>query len=251
MFKSAIVPIRVLSKALGQLKIPNHLKQLNIHAFDDAPSSGDFYQNVQGLCEFLASQRDSLYYLNIMLSHVVNASTVQNLSRSISELQQLRQLDLSFNFITKRAKKMYIKFFEENLKRKDLAMIYKDKKRLLGTCYPELAETLKKLTNLEELKLDFGVMDRPTPQFIQEFTTIIETLSLVPTLNIIEINYPFKVISKQTKAKIKQELPKLQQITFITICMEDIKEEDDIAEMAKFINQINSTQILRHDLMFY
>jgi len=252
MLKSSLVPLRIISKALGQIKIPNHLRQLNIHAFDDAPlTSGDFYSNVDGLCEFLATQKDSLYFLNIMLSHVANAAIVQYIARKISQLEQLRTLDFSINFTAKRTKKQYINFFEKSLKRQDLADIYKHKKRLPDTYYTEIAETLEKLISLEELKLDLGVIEQPPLQSIQDFITLIETLSSVPALNIIEINYPFKIISEATKTKIKQELEKLQQITFIHIGVDDVKDEDDIQQMADFLNKINSRQILRQDLMFY
>jgi len=126
---------------------------------------------VEGLCNFIKNQKESLKVVKISLPLVLEESVVAHIGEAISELTQLRSLSLTFNNLFSQ-EKAWIEcvqiFLQDGIPGES-----KMKLRESTEWNPNLKNYFLRLENLENLEIQFEVFNKESTRW---FVDIVEAL---------------------------------------------------------------------------
>jgi len=230
----------------------NQLETLRLEASDDTITSDQrSWKRVEGLCNFIENQRDSLKTLQIWVPLVLEENIINHIGKAISNLYNLKDLYLSINSSYIIQHEFFLDYFEETLQEEIPTRDQKSLK-ISNTWNPSLAKYIKRLENLEKFKLSFDLRQKSPNEETQWLIDIMRVLSSLERLRSIEIG---------TKSW-EQFIPEEQRMIAAVVEMRNVKEfefrfEDPADELdshfetlIETIEEVNKRQSMRCDLMF-
>jgi len=164
--------LEAVSQGLARLGMTNQLQSLKFEGIDDNITSQTKSEaRVEGLCNFIKNQKESLKLVKISLPLVLEESIVAHIGEAISELKQLRSLSLSFNNLFS-ANKESIDYIQ-NLLQSGIPGESKMKLRESTEWNPNLEKYLLRLENLEDLEINFEVFNKESTRwFVDVFRAL-------------------------------------------------------------------------------
>ena len=248
--RSLYCSLESLSKALGKTTMVNQLKLLGVEAIDDmgiTPSGPK--ERVEGLCDFIKRQKESLLYLTVSIPYVYVPEIMENVAEAISQVKSLRELELYINYVTETTLKEYSRFFERILK-KDNPLKVRRKTKNTRSWYPAIAEMLKKLENLDDLTMYFGLSDEVEEKWSEEYFGIIREIPQMKSLWTVEFNLPFSNISRPFTEDIQHLIYDMRNVSSITLDTDDVMNEGRAEMIERVVEEVNLRQSLRCDYLF-
>jgi len=168
--------LEVLSKGLSHLKMDNQLKMLSLEASDETiTSERKLWKRIEGLCKFIKNQKESLEELHVLLPMALDGELLTHISKAISKLGNLRELEIEMNFLFDYGRRDMITYFQNTLQaeipleqRKQL--VIPDKWKI------NVAKYFKRLHNLESLTFWIVPFNPEKKDLLKWFVEIVKVL---------------------------------------------------------------------------
>ena len=240
-------PLEGLSNALKHLNIPNQLRSLKLRASDDTINAAGKSQRarVEGLCEFLRSQKKSLKEMHIKLALVLEANVVNYVMEAVSELTELKSLCLQVNKGLRGKLPGLIYFYEGVLQ---VGTQAKKKLKRSKTWNPNVAKVLMNLRNLEDLQINFDGEDPKDTEAIEWFLAIMKIIPSLERLRTLTIWTGSHEVIKAVEEQLAGLLIEMRNLRQVMINIPDDEEEFEVLQ--ETLETVNSRQSQRTDLMF-
>jgi len=245
--------LETLSKGFARLRMRNQLQKLYIQASDEIITcKKKTLQRVQGLCNFIKNQKESLQILSVFLPFAFDQNTVEYIFEAISRLVQLRKLAFYLNhfFFREDSVEEIIEYFAQTLNQIQ-------EFEVLETWNLNLGKYLKRLQNLEYLVINFNSSSSGYSRYSRSFESVVDALKVLSSLEKLQsvrfITYSDsgELLTKkeQTIINVLQDLNHIREIRFR---FTDLfwKEKPHRVNLQKVIQEINERQSLRCDFMF-
>lgn len=207
---------------------------------------------MQGLCNFIKNQKESLQILSVFLPFAFDQNTVEYIFEAISRLVQLRKLAFYLNhfFFREDSVEEIIEYFAQTLNQIQ-------EFEVLETWNLNLGKYLKRLQNLEYLVINFNSSSSGYSRYSRSFESVVDALKVLSSLEKLQsvrfITYSDsgELLTKkeQTIINVLQDLNHIREIRFR---FTDLfwKEKPHRVNLQKVIQEINERQSLRCDFMF-
>jgi len=255
--KSCFWSLRTLSMGLGCLSKMNQFESLKFEASDETIISAEknSLKRIEGLCQFIKNQKDSLKKLQASISLVLDENVVVNIADAVSKLTQLRKFDLKLNSNNTYGVASLMRLFESNLQR-DIPEKFKKRFSEVKTWDLGIARSIGKLENLEEFEFEFKVPPVSIVNVKQPlwFLDVMRALQGLRKLRKIAINSLSRAELRNMEKKICSLVLGLREIREIRIHLRNEYYMIDMAALFSTLNQIvskvNERQSIRQDLMF-
>jgi len=249
---SSFWSIEALSEGLKNLTMKNQLTSLKIEAFDDTMTSKKpVLERVEGLCQFIKQQKDSLHVLFVRLPHVLKQTLINHLGEAIGELTELRELVISMNLAFVYGMDFYTMYFEETLKA-EAPWVVDDKMNPPKHWNINLAKHLGKLGKLEKFSIHFDVISEENANCLKWFIDILRVLSTMHQMKRVDFfttsTYALSLIVPKMKQAIF-DLTNVKQVDAL-IFNDRTPYRRDIGEIYDAIHEMHDKQCLRTELMF-
>jgi len=251
-FEQIFSSIEAFSKGFGELNsIPNQLNSLWFSGLDDTVlSKSNAVERCKGLCEFLRSQKESLKCLTVEIPFVSDVELVNNIFGAISELKELRELNIYVNCHLMIVWKEFLEYFEERLQEE----VEKKQKRKVFCSKewePNVAKMLRGLENLDDLSLNFGKWKSIDKQGVKWFEDMLKVLPKMKLLRDLEIRMPSGKFLKQCGESLEEAFKNMKQVVSVDVNMTGISVVDKSAfDMEELVEKFNARQSLKTGLMF-
>jgi len=248
--------LEALSKGLSHLRnFENQLKSFSFEASDDTIfSKENVWIRVEGLCNFIKNQKESLVQLNASLPIALEDRIVNEIAEAISKLSHLKRLEFSVNRKRNNGTDFLKKYFQEDLQ-SEISRVHRQKLKVSEVWNPNLAKYFKRLKNLEEFELRFDLASSlETGDWFLDVLKIFPTLEKLRKVNLrTESLERIKNLMKpQVIVPILNEMKNIREIHLWTF--DDDRHDGDDDETSPNIGKIlynkNESQALRCDLVF-
>lgn len=248
--KSKAWALESLSKGLKPAILPQ-LKILKLKCLDDVlTSSSPADKRIEGLCDFIRNHKTTLYHITINMIFALEIDVIKKLGEAIAEVSHLRELKIYMNSSANSSLEDTTDYFDQILQ-KELSNKVQKKLKLAKNCNPSLSTMLRGLTKLEELNLNFGIVENANEKSMKWFLDIFNVLPTLQALKFFKFSVPFYRMMRQTETKIIIALLNLKNITKLRCNINGVAiTDDEVMSIEKIVEQVNDRQALRCDLMF-
>lgn len=251
--KSKVWSLEALSKGLAHLKMKNQLHSLILGGTDDTITSEEKpWKRVEGLCNFIRNQKDSLRTLEIFLPSISEENPATHIADSISNLKNLRKLNLSTHYGLCHD---FQRLFADSQGMLETENTTKSQIKLKASknWNPSLAKYFKRLKSLEEFRLEFSIPNSDSTSWYVDLMKSLLNLKCLRKIYIATLSLEELLNSHEKVALIIQELKDIKEIE-IYVDIAEIKYDQSIPRSYLILHQItheiNSRQATRCDLMF-
>jgi len=252
-FRSDFWSIETFSKGFAHLtNMRNQLESFRFGASDEIiTSEAKHWKRVEGLCNFIKNQKDSLKRLSIFLPLALEANIVNHISEAISKLTALRDFHFSVNPCILHDLNTIAKYFTNTLQHNVPA---KTKKRLIesATWNPSLAKNLKKLKNLETFSLTFNMRDLSEKDPYRWFLDILKALPSLERLRRVSVTCDYGGLYMNLEEKLIAAVKELRNVREIGISFyeHNFLFAPSYRNLKATLKEVNERQAVCCDLMF-
>ena len=156
---------------------------------------------------------------------------------------------MDINFIDPQDKNSYTKYLKRVLKLEDPVKA-RGKRKQQRSWYPFVSNMLISLTKLDDLTLNFGYIDWVENKFGDEFLRILDRISEIRSIKVLEFSIPFDEFPNAKKPTLIKALENFREVISVTVDLEELAEDEWASLVEEVVDQVNNRQSLRCDLMF-
>jgi len=248
--RSTYWSLEALSNGLSHLtKMTNQFHTLELEASDETITSQTKpWKRIDGLCQFIKNQSESLKTLRVYLPLVLDDNVVVHVAEAISKMLNLRELSLSLNSCSLIENEELIDYFELTLQ-SEISVKSRNKLKRSKTWNPSVAKYLKRLQNLEDFTLNFDVANDDSMRW---FLDIMKALPSLERLRSVFISTQSGACLLDVEEKVEAALFELENIKLIDMFLfsRDSYSRRMLRGLERTVRDINERQSLRCDLMF-
>ncbi len=245
-----------ISKGLASLPFVNQLHTFRLEASDDTVFSQEkLRKRVEGLCNFIKNQSESLTTLYIVLPCALEENIATHIAEAISKLGRLRELEFSVNLSWKNGVEVLQKYYQETLQSEvpaDSRLLLKKSKKW----NPSLAKYFKKLEELELFTLTFDLVHKDSTAWILDLIKILPNFNKLRKI-LLATHSRSKTMNIEHKLiPIVKELKNMKKIAIHWGHRGGDDNADSyytpiISSLEDTIERIHEQQARRCDLMFF
>jgi len=208
--------LEALSNGLSHIKILNQLHTFKFKVCDDILTSQKSpIKRVEGLCQFIKNQRESLKTLHISLPLTLEDTVITSLAEAVSQLSQMKDLSLNCNLNFYEDK--ILNYFQVTLQKEIPPELQKKLSQPLRW-NPSLAKNFRKLASLEKFVLKFDIICTEKTDPVGWFVDLIAILPSLENLRNLEIHASASTFERKSIIKEKERIAK------VFLSMQSIKE---------------------------
>jgi len=248
--KSQYWCLETISKGLSQLKIKNQLQILDIQASDALVSSHQKpSQRIQGLCNFIKNQRESLKTFSLSLPLVIDDEIISQVGKALSELTQLKKLYVGIQSLHDGTTLQLFRYFE-------MLLTYDvpGNSTTVKVWNPKLGHFLQKIQSLESFNMRIKMVYMGENESNLWLLDVLKAFSSLPKLRTAKISLwsdkTWGILPKKMIAPVLE----LKNIREIDIDFWDTKDNDPHqsarTRLYRVIRELKDRQATRCDLMF-
>lgn len=238
--------LEALSKGLAHLKITNQIQKFNFRASDDTiTSQAKARARIEGLCNFIKNQKESLKILHVFLPFSLDKSPVTYIGEALSKLVQLKKLYFSVNCGYENG----ISFFENTLQATVPAETRR-KVKMPKKWNPNLAKHFKRLENLEHFELKFDIGHLSSSKWFVNVMKVLPDLKNLQKVDVVTDSGKFLEKAEQSVTNIVQEFKDLRRICVVFIHSPGFYKLETFLNLTQTTKKFNRKQSMRCDLMF-
>jgi len=248
-FRSGYWSLEAISKGLAHLNMVNQLQTLKFEGSDDTVTSDQKpWKRVEGLCNFIKNQKESLEKLWVFLPFVLEDNPVTHIAEAISKLTQLKELQFSVNSCFLRGLGHFVQYFENTLQ---YSTAEKSKKsiKVSKTWNPSLGKYLKKLENLEEFILRFDIVHKKSPTWFVDVMTALPSLEKLRHVRVTTNSGRLLYKGEEKTIAAVLQLKNVRRFTFVSF--DNMNGFfPSLMRLKRIAGQFTEKQSMRCDLMF-
>jgi len=246
--KSNYWSLEALSRGFSKLKMKNQLVKLRFEGSDDTITSNEkSWRRIEGLCNFIKNQKESLKILQVSLPFVFEENIVTHIAEAISKVPTLKELNFSVNPSFSHNVEEIQRYYENTLQD---GILSKDRKvlKISKTWNPNLAKCMKRLENLESFNLRFDIAHAGSAKWSVDVMNVLPTLE---SLRNIRISSDSAGMLLKKEQKIIKAVVELRNIRKIEMIIFDIDYHlPSLMNLQLTLNRVNKRQSLKCNLLF-
>ena len=240
-FENIVRGLDAISKThqLNSLEIEGHS--------DNFASSEQISKSLEKFNSFLKHNKGSLYYLTLRIPFLQDVKMVNKLGEALAGLKELRELKVYVNY----ARNYAIKDFIQGLETIQQKEPKEDKDEESQLVDPHLVQMTRGLKKLETFGIFIGNLYGNKEALKKWIFDLFKLSSYLKKIKNFDFSIPFEELSRNNLHQIKLYLERLKNAFHITNnTYFSISKSSEEREISKLVDNLNTTNSLRCDLMF-